>query len=186
MAPRFPALQETGLPGCYELRAFRQEDARGSFVKPFHEPAFRELGLAADWRETFVTTSAAGVLRGMHFQLPPHDHVKLVSCLRGRVLDVVLDLRADSPTYGRCASAVLDARGGDALYVPAGLAHGFLALEDGAELLYQVTRPYAPDHDTGLLWSSIPFDWPEPAPLVSERDRALPSFESFTSPFRSA
>jgi dTDP-4-dehydrorhamnose 3,5-epimerase len=185
MAPRYPELRETGLPGCHELWPFRQEDERGRFIKPFHEPSFRALGLAVDWREVYVTTSRKGVLRGMHFQAPPHDHVKLVTCLAGRVLDVVLDLRTGSPTFGRCAALELTAERGNALYIPAGLAHGFLALVEDATLLYQVTREHAPDHDQGVLWSSIPFTWPSAEPLVSARDQALPAFQSFTSPFRS-
>jgi dTDP-4-dehydrorhamnose 3,5-epimerase len=185
MAPRFPQARATALPGCLELLPFRQEDARGWFLKTYHEPSFSELGLALDWQEEFVTRSHAGVVRGMHFQEPPHDQVKLVTCLSGKVLDVALDLRTDSPTYGQCAALELSGELGNAFYLPAGLAHGFLALEEGSTLLYRVSRAYAPEHDAGILWSSIPLAWPVDAPRVSERDQALPPLQTYASPFRS-
>jgi dTDP-4-dehydrorhamnose 3,5-epimerase len=184
MAAACPTLRETALPGCLRLDLFRHQDARGAFTKVFHQPAFRERGLPVDWREAFVTVSAKGVLRGMHFQTPPSDHGKLVACLAGRVLDVVLDLRLGSPAYGRCEALELAAERGEALFVPPGLAHGFLALEEGSTLLYQVTREHDPAHDTGVRWDSIPFQWPAASPLVSDRDRALPDLAGFRTPFR--
>jgi len=185
MLPRFPGIRPTALPGCLELTPFQQSDPRGRFVKTYHEPSFRALGLAVDWPEAFVTTSRRGVVRGMHFQVPPFDQVKLVTCLAGKVLDVVLDLRTDSPGFGQCVAVELSPELGNALYLPSGLAHGFLALEEHSVLHYQVTRSYAPEHDAGVLWSSIPFTWPVADPLLSERDLALPPLSAYTSPFRS-
>ncbi len=181
--PGFPLLRETVLPGCFELQPFQQQDARGRFVKTFHEPAFRALGLAVDWKEEFVSSSRKGVLRGMHFQTPPHDYVKLVTCLAGRALDVSVDLRARSPTFGQCAALELSAEKCNAVYLPSGLAHGFLALEEGTLVHYKVTCAHAPTHDGGILWSSIPFSWPEPDPILSDRDRSFPSLHAFRSPF---
>ena len=185
MPPAFPKVRETPLAGCLELTPFCQADARGRFLKLYHEPSFRALGLAVDWAEDFVSVSGPGVLRGMHFQAPPFEHVKLVTCLAGRVLDVVLDLRADSATYGQCAALELSAQAGNGLYLPAGLAHGFLALEADTLVHYKVTRAYAPDHDCGVLATSIPFAWPVAEPILSDRDRAFPALADFVTPFGS-
>src|SRR5450759_875195 len=94
-------LTETTLPGCYLVKCDVMEDERGRFVKTFHDAAFMELGLRTDWREEYYSVSACGVLRGMHFQVPPTDHAKLVHCVAGEALDVIVDLRIGSPTYGR-------------------------------------------------------------------------------------
>jgi dTDP-4-dehydrorhamnose 3,5-epimerase len=183
--PPFPQIRATALAGCLELTPFSQTDARGRFLKLYHEPSFRALGLAVDWPEDFVSVSGKGVIRGMHFQAPPFEHVKLVTCLAGRVLDVVLDLRADSATYGQCAALELSAAAGNGLYIPAGFAHGFLALEEDALVHYKVSCAYAPDHDHGILASSIPFAWPVASPILSNRDRAFPALADFVTPFRS-
>jgi dTDP-4-dehydrorhamnose 3,5-epimerase len=182
--PRHPRTEPLAVPGCFRLQPFRQDDGRGWFLKPFHEPSFRALGLETGWKETFVSLSAKGVLRGMHFQSPPHHQAKLVTCLSGRVLDVVLDLRANSPAFGRCAAVELDGGRGEAIYLPSGCAHGFLALEDGSMLQYQVTTPHAPSHDHGILWSSIPFHWPVADPVLADRDRAFPPLAGFATPFQ--
>jgi dTDP-4-dehydrorhamnose 3,5-epimerase len=173
----------TGLGGCLELRLNPFRDARGLFLKTYHEAAFRELGLCTDWKEEFVTTSARGVLRGMHFQIPPHHHHKLVFCLAGRVLDVVLDLRAGSPTFGQSTGVELSPELANGMYVPAGFAHGFLALEEGSTMLYKVSSLHAPDHDRGLRWNSFGFPWPVPSPLLSARDAGFGSFADFFTPF---
>jgi dTDP-4-dehydrorhamnose 3,5-epimerase len=172
------------VPGCFRLLPFRQGDGRGWFLKTFHEPAFRALGLETGWKETFVSCSARGVLRGMHFQTPPHQQAKLVTCLSGRVLDVIVDLRAGSPAFGTCAALELQGGLGESVYVPAGCAHGFLALEDGTMLQYQVSSPHDPAHDDGILWSSIPFAWPVADPVLSDRDRTFPPLAGFATPFQ--
>lgn len=175
----------TGLAGCLELRFRPHHDVRGLFLKTYHETTFRALGLCTDWREEFVSTSAKGVLRGLHFQVPPEQHTKLVVCLAGRVLDVVLDLRAGSPTYGTCASVELSPGRANAMYVPAGFAHGFQALEDGSILHYKVSSMHAPAQDQGLRWDSIGFAWPITAPILSPRDATFGALADFQTPFRS-
>jgi dTDP-4-dehydrorhamnose 3,5-epimerase len=182
-APAVATLHDTALPGCRELRFSPHRDARGSFQKFFRADQFQALGLRADWREEFVSVSNAGVIRGMHFQVPPAQHAKLVVCLAGRVLDVVVDLRRGSPTQGRCAAVELSAARANGLFVPEGFAHGFLSLEDGSTLLYKVSAEHAPACDQGIRWDSFGFDWPIAAPLVSPRDAALPPLASFQSPF---
>ena len=120
------------LPGCFEVLADAQEDARGSFVKTFHREEFLRAGLRFEAAETFHSVSKARVLRGLHFHLPPREHAKLVSCLRGRVLDAVVDLRAGSPAFGKGLLVELSAAKANQLFIPAGVAHGFYAPEDEA------------------------------------------------------
>lgn len=156
-------------------------DRRGSFRKLVHADAFAAAGLAHDFVEQYVSISAAGVLRGMHFQSPPHDHAKLVSVLAGRILDVALDLRP-GPGYGRAAAVELSGEDGRSIYIPSGFAHGFLALEP-ATVLYDVTSVHAPDHDHGVAWDSFGFDWPIADPILSDRDRGLPALADFPTSF---
>ncbi len=173
------------LSGAYELLPSVLGDERGRFIKTYHEPAFAELGLPFVLAEEFLTTSQHGVIRGLHFQSPPHDHIKVVCCVVGEVLDVLLDLRVGSPTYGQHARFFLSAERSTVLYIPPGIAHGFCVTGPGdATLLYKVSTPYAPAHDTGIRWDSAGIDWPISAPTLSERDRALPALSKFISPFR--
>jgi dTDP-4-dehydrorhamnose 3,5-epimerase len=175
--------EDTPLEGLKRVTPRMRPDARGWFVKLFHAPSFAEAGLCTEFREQYCSLSYRNVLRGMHFQLPPHDHAKLVYCLSGRVLDVALDLRRGSPTYGQSFSTELDGSAAGGLYLPRGFAHGFLALSDEAVLSYHVETPYAPDADTGVLWSGFGFEWPAADPLVSPRDAGFSDLASFQSPF---
>ena len=134
-------------------------------------------------REEFFSTSAKDVLRGMHFQIPPHAHQKLIYCVNGKVLDVLLDLRQCSPTYGRSISLELSAANRHVLYIPVGFAHGFLSMEDQSCLVYKTDAVHAPLHDAGIRWDSFGFAWPSDAPLISGRDLAHPAFSEFHSPF---
>lgn len=171
------------LPGAKILRPFVFEDARGNFVKPFHEGQLAEHGIAMTVREEFFSTSAKDVLRGMHFQVPPHAHQKLIYCISGRVLDVLLDLRRSSPTFGRSVGIELSAANHHVLHLPVGIAHGFLSLEDGSCLVYKTDAVHAPQHDMGIRWDSFGFEWPAAAPLISGRDLTHPLFPEFSSPF---
>jgi dTDP-4-dehydrorhamnose 3,5-epimerase len=173
----------TELPGLQLIRPHIFKDARGSFVKTFHADQFRELGLDFEPREEFFSTSAKGVLRGMHFQLPPAALAKLVYCIVGRVLDVVLDLRKKSPTFGRNYVHELNATNCEMLFIPVGFAHGFLALEDNATMVYQTSTVHSPPHDAGVRWDSFGFDWPVKSPTLSEHDKKLPALRELNSPF---
>jgi dTDP-4-dehydrorhamnose 3,5-epimerase len=176
-------ISPTPLDGLLTVTPLQRPDPRGRFVKLFHAPSFAAAGLCTDYREQYLTTSHRNVLRGMHFQTPPHDHAKLVYCLSGRVLDVALDLRRGSATFGLAFSAELDGDADQGLYIPRGFAHGFLTLSAEAALHYFVETAHAPDHDTGVRWDSFGFDWPIQAPLISPRDAALPPWERRESPF---
>ncbi|HEY0129935.1 MAG TPA: dTDP-4-dehydrorhamnose 3,5-epimerase family protein, partial [Allosphingosinicella sp.] len=166
------------------LRGPVRADARGWFHKTFHVEAFADAGLRTDWREEYCSLSRRSVLRGMHFQVPPADHAKLVYCLAGEVLDVVVDLRAGSPTFGEHRAFTLTPEAGAGLYIPEGLAHGFLGLSAESLMYYKVTSVHAPDADRGIAWDSFGFDWPVDAPLLSDRDRGHPPLAEFHSPFR--
>lgn len=173
----------TELEGVALLTLPKQRDERGTFTKVMHAPTFAEHGLRTDFAEQFFTSSHRHVLRGMHCQLPPHAHAKLVCCVAGRILDVVIDLRKASPSFGRCLALELSADNGLALYLPAGCAHGFLTLSESAITLYAVTSAYVPACDGGVHWKSIGFDWPLDEPIVSARDRELPALSAFANPF---
>ncbi len=172
------------LPGVKILRPFVFEDARGNFVKPFHEEQLAKHGIVMKVREEFFSTSAAGVLRGMHFQIPPHEHQKLIYCIIGRVWDVLLDLRRGSSTYGEATGFELSAANRHVVFIPVGFAHGFLSLENNSCLVYKTDAVHAPAHDDGILWSSFGFPWPLVAePVVSARDAAFSGLPDFDSPF---
>jgi len=173
----------TSMPGCFQISIEKRHDNRGYFAKTFHRAVFERRELNIDFKEHYHTSSNEGCLRGMHFQMPPHDHGKLVYCISGAVLDVVVDLRRGSPTYGQTESMILSGDNGSMLYIPQGLAHGFYVLSGPSIMVYSVTTEYAPSHDSGILWSSIPVQWPNPAPVISARDSSFPALGDFESPF---
>ena len=176
-------IEKSPLEGCFALRPKVFTDARGTFVKTFHKSTFEGLGLETNFRESFYSISNANVIRGLHFQVPPHDHVKLVTCTEGEVIDVVLDLRKFSPTYGKVASFKITPENGLSVYIPKGMAHGFYSVKDRSTVTYSVSTEHHAAFDRGLLWSSIDFEWPTTSPIVSERDSKFPSLKDFESPF---
>ncbi|MGY4535309.1 dTDP-4-dehydrorhamnose 3,5-epimerase [Pseudomonas sp. TE3786] len=176
-------LINTEISGCYEVICAASQDARGTFVKTFHQPSFEALGLRCDWQEEYYSVSAKNVIRGMHFQIPPHSHAKLVYCLQGEALDVLVDLRRGSPNYGSVASLTLSPEKANSIYIPSGVAHGFLSLKENTVMQYKVTSVYSAQHDAGVLWSSLNFDWPVDNPVISARDQIHPSLEEFDSTF---
>ncbi|MCU1284852.1 MAG: dTDP-4-dehydrorhamnose 3,5-epimerase [Acidobacteriales bacterium] len=176
-------LIDNHIPGCYEINTTVLADDRGSFTKTFHHENFKGAGLETMFAEEYFTVSRVGVLRGFHFQTPPAHHTKIVYCVSGTVLDVVLDLRIGSPAYGKCFSTELSPAKGNLIYIPPGVAHAFYVLEGLATLMYKVSTAFSPAHDTGVFWNSVGFDWPTSEPVLSERDRNLPAFGSFLSPF---
>ncbi len=171
----------TRLDGAFLIEPVVHTDARGVFLETYNHALFADAGI----RESFVqdnhSCSARGTLRGLHYQLAPMAQGKLVRVVRGAAFDVGVDLRRGSPTYGRWVGETLSAANYKMLYLPPGFAHGFLALEDGTEVLYKVTQPYAPAHERGLAWDdpALAIAWPSlGAPyLVSERDRRFPRLE---------
>jgi dTDP-4-dehydrorhamnose 3,5-epimerase len=179
-------LHATSIPGCFGLELVEHRDARGTFVKTFRGSTFGELGLETYFKESFFSTSTKGVLRGMHFQLPPEDGAKLICCISGEALDVALDLRVGSPSFGKAVSFPLSSERATAVYIPRGVAHGFLATGDHTTLVYSVSSEYAPALDAGIRWDSFDLDWGITQPVLSARDALFPTLAEFSSPFRFA
>lgn len=173
------------LPGIKVLKPFVFEDKRGNFVKPFHEGQLAEHGINLALREEFFSTSQKNVLRGMHFQVPPHAHQKLVHCITGAVLDVVLDLRRGSVTYGQSAVIEMSATNRYLVHIPVGFAHGFLSLEEDSCLVYKTDCVHQPDSEGGVLWDSFGFNWQVNVQdmILSERDAQFVALDDFESPF---
>jgi dTDP-4-dehydrorhamnose 3,5-epimerase len=171
------AIIEQPLPGVALLQCPRYADHRGDFTKLFHADALRSLGLPFTPAESFLTRSKAGVIRGMHFQVGEAAHDKLVCCPRGRVLDVVVDVRPESPHFNKPVAVELSEHTSTALLIGKGYGHGFLALDEDSWMLYSTTTVHCPALDRGVLWSSIDFDWPIQQPVISERDSNHPTIQ---------
>lgn len=175
-------VEETGFEGLKVLCNFVSHDSRGIFVKTLNKGQFEQAGLAFEVHESYYSVSGPDVLRGMHFQLPPHAHEKLVYVTQGHILDVVVDLRTNSVTYLQTFSLTLEAHK-QALFIPQGFAHGFLTLSPTATVVYNVATGYEPSADAGIRWDSLDFAWPVSRPVISERDQAFPLLADFVSPF---
>jgi dTDP-4-dehydrorhamnose 3,5-epimerase len=170
---------ETALPGAYVIELERREDHRGFFARTWCarefaarglEPTVAQCSISVNWRR--------GTLRGMHYQVAPHEEVKVVRCARGAVHDVLLDIRPDSPTFLRHVAISLTADGGRMVYIPRGVAHGFQTLVDDTEVCYQMSEFYAPEDARGVRWNDPAFgiSWPISDPIMHERDRSYPDF----------
>ena len=162
---------------------FHAEDKRGSFTKIFSENEFKKNGICFTMKETYYSCSGKDVIRGMHFQLPPYDHDKIVHVISGNVLDVVVDLRKKSPFYGKSIEIPLSAVKPQAVYIPKGFAHGFLSREENTIMLYYVSSCYHKEKDAGIHWNTIGAHWNIEHPIVSDRDNSFVSMQEFRSPF---
>jgi dTDP-4-dehydrorhamnose 3,5-epimerase len=170
------------------IRPKRFVDNRGWFSETYNEKRLMEIGIHHPFvQDNQSFSTRAGTLRGLHFQVPPVAQAKLVTVLQGRILDVVVDVRHGSPTFGRHVSVILSPDNGDQFYVPSGFAHGFLALEDNTVVSYKVSHPYAPALEGGLRWDDpdLAIAWlaDERDLVISEKDRELPLVAEFRSPF---
>lgn len=170
----------TPVAGVFVTEIEPRGDDRGFFARAFCQDEFRAAGLEDLPLDQFSVAFSprAGTLRGMHYQAAPHTEVKYVRCVRGAVYDVALDLRPDSPTYLRWFGVRLDASNHEAIYVPRGIAHGYLTLEPDTEVFYQISPKYAPGSERGVRFDDPAFGivWPAPVELVSERDRTYPDY----------
>lgn len=177
------SVKELSIPGVFLIEPPYSEDGRGCFYKVFVEEDFAAAGLPLHCSEEFFSVSKRHVIRGMHFQ-SFHPQIKLVQVLAGAVYDVVVDLREDSPCFGKWTGIELSAENRRGLYIPRGCAHGFLALRDGSMMRYLCDGRYDKDTDTGISYCDpeIGVEWPLPPgeePIVGERDRRQMSFEEF-------
>jgi dTDP-4-dehydrorhamnose 3,5-epimerase len=169
---------ELSLPGTIVVEPELRQDERGFFARTWCREAFAARGLATSWAQCSTSYNRRrGTLRGLHYQAEPCPETKLVRCTAGAVFDVVVDLRPESPAFGRWAAVELSADNRRQLYIPAGLAHGFQTLTDDAEVFYQISAAYRPDLQRGVRWDdpALAIAWPECAErIVSPRDRAFP------------
>jgi len=178
-------IEDLALAPAALIRLDRRQDARGWFARSFCARTLAAHGLHADYPQHNIShNAAAGTLRGLHFQHPPHEEVKIVCCARGAVFDVIVDLRPGSPTRGQWFGAELSAASGDALYIPAGFAHGFQTLCDDTELRYLMGCEFVEGAAGGVRFDdpALGIAWPLPVSCISERDLALPPLDPHESP----
>jgi dTDP-4-dehydrorhamnose 3,5-epimerase len=171
---KFHALE---LAGAYLITPERIEDERGHFVRTWCREEFqRNIGDVAFVQSSQSFNRQAGTLRGLHFQAAPYGEAKLVRCIRGAIYDVIVDIRPDSPSYGRWLGRELSEENGQALFIPDGFAHGFQTLEDGSEVSYQISTYYYGEAARGIRWNdrTLNIRWPLPVGMMSARDREWP------------
>lgn len=171
----------TALAGIQVIELELREDERGFFARTYCDQEFEAQGLNTRWPQCNLTlTKKRGTIRGMHYQSEPKQEIKLIRCSAGAVLDVVVDVRRDSKTFGQWESFELTSANRRMLYVPGGFAHGFQCLEDNSELFYQMSEFYFPELARGLRWDDpqVGIHWPLANPLLSDRDRSLPFLSS--------
>lgn len=177
--------QRTDLEGVVLVEPEILVDSRGSFARAFCDREFDAAGLNTNWPQHNVSHNVKrGVLRGLHYQAAPPEEIKLVRCIGGRVFDVLVDIRPSSVTFGRWISYELSADNGRALYVPAGIAHGFQAVENDSVLYYLMSAHYAPESARGIAWNDadLAIDWPVENPIMSEADRKNPPLQTLFGP----
>lgn len=180
-------LIKTTLDGLVLLKPTIVKDNRGYFMESYHQKKINKLLGNVSFVQDNESESSRGVLRGLHFQKPPFTQAKLVRCLKGKVLDVALDLRNDSKTYGYFEATLLTCENKKQLFIPKGFAHGFVVLSEKAIFSYKVDNYYNPDFESGILSSDsdLKIDWkiPKYEIIMSEKDKKLPTFKNFVSPF---
>lgn len=177
-------IETTALQGVLILTPRRFGDARGWFCETFNAGRMAEAGIDIGFVQDNHSFSAAkGTLRGLHYQKPPHAQDKLVRCSRGAILDVAVDARVGSATYGQWVGVELTAENGRQLLVPKGFLHGFVTLTDDTEVQYKCSDVYAPDCDGGVRWDSLGIDWGVTDPVLSDKDKVAPAFDAWQSPF---
>lgn len=170
----------TKLPGVFEIRIEPRHDERGFFARTWCKQEFESQGLNSKLVQCSMSFSRRkGTLRGLHYQIAPHEEVKLIHCSRGAIYDVVLDLRRESPTFKDWVAAMLTLEKRNMMYVPEGCAHGFLTLEDESEVTYQMSEFWNAESARGVRWNDPAFQiqWPAKVEVISERDRTYPDFK---------
>lgn len=171
----------TEIPDVSILEPNVFEDSRGFFFESYNREALRACGITCDFIQDNHVKSGKGALRGLHYQLPPHGQAKLIRVIAGSIYDVAVDIRRESPTFGKKVGVYLDAKEKKTIFIPEGFAHGYLSLEEGTEVLYKVSSLYAPKHEAGIFWNdpALQIAWPkiESGYLLSEKDKKLPTLK---------
>ena len=160
-------------------------DERGIFLETFKESIFKENGIDVRFVQDNYSHSIKGVIRGLHYQKDPKAQAKLVNVIRGKIFDVAVDIRKNSPTYGKWVGEVLSDKNHNLLYVPVGFAHGFLVLSDEADVVYKVNQEYSPEHDRGIIWndSEIGVIWSTDNPIIAQKDLVQPTLKNADNNF---
>ncbi len=148
-------------------------DERGFFIETYQKDDFAKAGITGEFVQQNHSKSVKGVLRGLHYQKEPYAQAKLVRCIKGEIFDVAVDIRKNSPTFGKYVFATPSAENKKMLYIPRGFAHGFEVLSDEAEIIYSIDNIYAKESESGIIWndSSIKINWPIKSPILSEKDK---------------
>ena len=172
---------ETDIPDVKIIRPKKFGDHRGFFSETYNKKALSENGIDLDFvQDNHSLSTEKGVIRGLHYQTPPYAQDKLVRVIRGSILDVAVDIRKDSPTYGKHVKAIISADNWDQILVPIGFAHGFCTLEPNTEVIYKVTNYYSPENDAGIYWNDeeLGIEWPIPEEqaILSDKDKRQPKF----------
>jgi dTDP-4-dehydrorhamnose 3,5-epimerase len=178
-------IEKNDIEGLLVIKPDVFQDPRGYFFESYNSEKFRTLGIDVRFMQDNESLSGKGVLRGLHFQVPPYEQGKLVRVVKGSVRDVAVDLRKASPTFGRWASIILSEQNKWMYWIPPGFAHGFMTLEENTIFFYKCTQVYNRDSEMGIAWDDpdLKIDWGVNAPLVSEKDRKGMKFQDFKSPF---
>lgn len=176
---------KTEIPGLVEIEPAVYGDSRGYFFVPYQKDVFANIGLDMDFVQDNQSMSSKGVLRGLHFQNPPFAQGKLVRVVNGSVLDIAVDIRRNSPTYGQHHKVLLTAENKKMFWIPPGFAHGFLTLEDNTIFSYKCTEVYAPKSEGSVLWNDqeLNIDWEIENPSLSEKDENAPTFSELKTEF---
>ena len=172
--------KQLSIPDVVLVQPKSFSDDRGFFFESFKESEFLSGGIDKKFVQDNFSHSTRGVIRGLHFQKTPKAQAKLVSVLKGEIFDVAVDIRKNSPTYGKWASEILSENNHKLLYIPEGFAHGFCVLSEEADVLYKVSNEYSPENEHGIIWNDpkLNIDWPISKPIVSSNDSKLPLFEN--------
>ena len=178
-------ITKTDIQGLIIIEPQIFKDSRGCFFESWNAKKFKQLGISEDFVQDNQSVSSKGVLRGLHFQNPPYAQAKLVRVIKGSVLDVAVDLRKNSPTYGKHVSVILSEQNNKSFFIPKGFAHGFLSLEDNTVFNYKCSDYYNKESEGSLLWNDedLKIDWHIDNPLVSEKDLQADLFKNFKTKF---
>ena len=178
-------ITKTDIQGLIIIEPQIFKDSRGCFFESWNAKKFKQLGTSEDFVQDNQSVSSKGVLRGLHFQNPPYAQAKLVRVIKGSVLDVAVDLRKNSPTYGKHVSVILSEQNNKSFFIPKGFAHGFLSLEDNTVFNYKCSDYYNKESEGSLLWNDedLKIDWQIDNPLVSEKDLQADLFKNFKTKF---
>ena len=174
------------LPGVFEIILEPRTDERGFFLRTYDEKIFNENGISKNWvQENHSKSVQNGIIRGLHFQMPPYAETKLIRCIRGKIQDIFVDLRKDSSTFGQWDSVILSDEKFNVVLVPRGFAHGFCTLTENCEVIYKVDNYYNPSSEIGILWNDtdLKIEWQIENPILSEKDKQNMTFKQFVDKY---